>query len=358
MPALWQSSQRPMYVRTVWVDGFRHAVLTRDDPYYLKLHAKRKRPLSSACTNPTPKRNSRLSDRTEELEGCLRKLNLVIRTDKFVTKHRPKISRDIEIEKLDLTDFDNESDNGLLIKATPQQLNEYESTRSNINSFNMRSLRVNRTSRLEVKENHELSERVLQWLDLAGKVDLLAPDNAERMSQPRHSWPEIQRRNHMLAKSKTTIDVRSRESSKACSYSPKSSDSLKGQQSGYIDRHDFYVPTSTNTIENYARQSRNARGTPRAEPAKVASVPAKKSKDLRPSVAETRQRVVTERSAVEKQYADLVSKKIIPDLTTGSKKQVHIFMPEMPKKLNSNTNSRTESLLSHLSLLSQKSSLK
>lgn len=344
-----------MYVRTVWVDGFRHAVLTRDDPYYLKLHAKRKRPLSSVCTNKIPKRNSRLSDHTEDLEGCLKKLNLVIRSDKFITKHRPKVPKEFEIEKLDLADVDNDSENGLLIRATPQQLNEYESSRPNVNSFNMRNLRVNRTSRLEVKENTELSERVLQWLDLAGKVDLLAPENAERMTQPRHSWPEIQRRNHMLSKSKTAVDVRPKESCKM--YSPKSGDSSKTQQSGTIDRHDFYVPTSTNTIENYARQSRNAKNTPRVESTGKNAL-SKKSKDLRANVAETRQRVVTERNAVEKQYADLVSKKLIPDLGAGSKKQVHIFMPEMPKKLNSNSTSRTESLLSHLSHLSQKSSLK
>lgn len=343
MPALWQSSQRPMYVRTVWVDGFRHAILSQDDPYFIKLSAKRRRPSSSACSSNKIPRSSRLSNHTDDLEGCLRKLNLVIRNEKtFVAKRRPKSSKDFEIEKLNLTDVDNESEDGLLIKATPQQLNEYETSRSNFD-FNMRHLRVNRTSRLEVKENTELSERVLQWLDLAGKVDLLAPENAERMAQPRHSWPEIQRRNHALSKSKTAVDVRAKDSGKMCS--PKAGDSAKAQQSG-IDRHDFYVPTSTNTIENYARQSRNMRGTPRGETSGKKDANKTKSKELRPNVAETRQKVVTERTAVEKQYADLISKKLIPGLGIGSKKQVHIFMPELPKKFNSTSTSRTESLLS------------
>ncbi|XP_028166964.1 uncharacterized protein LOC114357525 [Ostrinia furnacalis] len=346
MPALWQSSQRPMYVRTVWVDGFRHAILSQDDPYFVKLSAKRRRPTSSASTsNKIPKRHSRLSNHADDLEGCLRKLNLVIRNDRtFIPKTRPKSSKDFEIEKLNLTDVDNESEDGFLIRATPQQLNDYETSRSNFD-INMRHLRVNRTSRLEVKENTELSERVLQWLDLAGKVDLLAPENAERMAQPRHSWPEIQRRNHGLSKSKTTVDVRAKDSGKT--YSPKAGDSAKPQQS-VIDRHDFYVPTSTNTIENYARQSRNARGTPQAETSGKKDANKTKSKDIRANVAETRQKVVSERTAVEKQYADLIKQKLIPGLGIGSKKQVHIFMPELPKKFNSTSTSRTESLLSSL----------
>ncbi|XP_049855422.1 uncharacterized protein LOC126335989 [Schistocerca gregaria] len=32
MPARWASSQRPLLVRTVWVDGARHAILSADDP--------------------------------------------------------------------------------------------------------------------------------------------------------------------------------------------------------------------------------------------------------------------------------------------------------------------------------------
>ena len=211
----------------------------------------------------------------------------------------------------------------------------------------MRNLRANKTSRTDAKENTELSDRVLQWLDLAGKIDLLAPENVERMSQPRHSWPELQRRSHNLAKSKTAIDI----NKEAGRTSPKGGDSPKAQPNGTIDRHDFYVPTSANTIENYARQSRNAKSTPRHETnAKIKDNHNKtKSRDIRTNVSETRLKVIHEKNAVEKQYAEMLNKKLIPDVSKNPKRQVHIFMPEMPKKLESIPTSRTESLLSHTS---------
>lgn len=339
MPALWQSSQRPMYVRTVWVGGFRHAILTQDDPYLLKL-AKRRRPNSSASFASTKKTTSRLSHHEDEYQ---RKLDLVVKSGKSIITKRPKSSHE-EIEKLKLSDIEQDSDEELMVKASPQVLNE-----SGRYLFDMNNYRANKTARIETKENTELSDRVLQWLDLAGKVDLLAPSNNERMAQPRHSWPEIQRR-HNLLKSKTAIDIRAKEGK---IYSPKACDSPKAQQN--IDRHDFYVPTSANTIENYARQSRNVKITPRNENQILPKARENKIKprETKPNVTETRQKVATERNAVQKQYAELVNKKMIPNVSKNTKKQVHIFIPDMPKKPTSNisiTTSREESLLSQQSL--------
>ncbi|XP_059052101.1 uncharacterized protein LOC131846736 [Achroia grisella] len=357
MPALWQSSQGPMYVKTVWVDGFRHAILSHDDPFLIKLNAKKRRPHSSASTTNskfTPRhRNSRLSSHEDSLEGCLRKLDFVIRSDKSNIAIRPRNKKvyDLDIEHLNLTDVEPESEDEFILKATPQPLNEFDSCRSNYSfNLNMRNLRLNRTARTEVKENTELSDRVFQWLDLAGKVNLLGSEDAERIAQPRHSWPEIQKRNYSLMKSKTAIDVRGKEAIKVAL--PKSCDSEKSQN-GIIDRHDFYVPTSANTIENYARQSRNVKSTSRNESnMKIKDNSNKtKARELRNNMIETRQKIATERSAIEKQYADLVSKKLIPDVNKNTKRQVHIFIPEIQKKNNSTTTSRTESLLSQKSSL-------
>ncbi|CAH0715328.1 unnamed protein product, partial [Brenthis ino] len=323
MPALWQSSQRPMYIRTVWVDGFRHAILTHDDPQFLKLCAKRRRPLSSAsCVTSTIRRNiSALSHHDD-----FRNLNFVIENERF----SQRTECEPHIEKLNLSDVDN-FDSEFVVKASPQPLCDSNSYRIK-EAENMRAVKSNRTARTDVKENTELSERVLQWLDLAGKVNLLAEENVERMSQPRHSWPEIQQRN--LMKSKTVTELRAKQVKVV---DPKTS--------GVIDRQEYYMPTSANTIENYARQSRNVKSTQRSD-TKIKEN--KKVKDMRASVMETRQKMVSERNAVEKQYAEMVNKKMIPDVK--SKKQVHIFMPEaLNKKFNSTTPSVTESLLSQIS---------
>uniref|UniRef100_A0A2H1VQ25 SFRICE_012579 n=1 Tax=Spodoptera frugiperda TaxID=7108 RepID=A0A2H1VQ25_SPOFR len=342
---LWQSSQRPMYVRTVWVGDYRHAILTHDDPYLLKLHAKRRRPNSSAsCTTAS----SRLSQRSDDLQECLRKLNLVLKSDKSRINKRPVTG---DIERLNLHGVDQDYDDELIVRASAHT----DSNDGNYDSLNinMRNLRANKTARVDAKENTELSERVLQWLDLAGKIDLLAPENVERMSQPRHSWPELQRRNHNLSKSKTAIDLHK----EAGRTSPKGGDSPKAQQSGNIDRHEFYVPTSANTIENYARQSRNAKSTPRHETnVKIKDNHNKtRSRELRTNVTETRLKVISEKNAVEKQYAEMLNKKLIPDVSKNPKRQVHIFMPELPKKPEPPAPaSRTESLLSQPSYKSLK----
>ncbi|XP_047504290.1 uncharacterized protein LOC125049189 [Pieris napi] len=302
MPALWQSSQRPMYIRTVWVDGFRHAILTHDDPCYLRLSAKR-RPYSTASTQKhTKSRNSRLSHTNDELEDCLR-LQLVVTNER---------NEESSVEKLHLSDVNDSEDE---LNPTPP-LTEADTAQFE----NMKAVKSNRTARTDVKEDTQLCDRVLQWLDLAGKVELLKDENVERMAQPRHSWPEIQKRN--LLKSKTSADLKARE--------PKHTE----PKSGPIDRH-IYV--TTNTIENYARQSRNAKTR---QDSKV------RERKVRANIAETRLKVATERNAVEKQYAELVSKKLIPDVGKV-KKQVHIFMPEaLPKRNDSIITNRTQSILS------------
>ncbi|XP_039753024.1 uncharacterized protein LOC120628623 [Pararge aegeria] len=326
MQALWQSSQHPMYIRTVWVDGFRHAILTQDDPHFLKLAAKRRRPSSSASyakSTVHQTRNIRSSCSLSHHDE-LRSLNLVIRKSRF----QNKTENTPHIEKLNLSDVENSNDE-IIVKASPQPICHLNHFKLDLESDNMRTVKSNRTARNDVKENTELSDRVLQWLDLAGKVNLLNTENAERMSQPRHSWPEIQRRN--LVKSKTATDLRAREVK------------VDTKTSGPIDRQEFYMPTSANTIENYARQSRNIKCTPRHD-AKFKEN--KKVKDMRASVIETRQKMVSERNAVEKQYAEMVSKKLLPDVGK-TKKQVHIFMPEaLTKKFGSTTPSVTESFLS------------
>lgn len=328
MPVLWQSSQRPMYVRTVWIDGFRHAILTHDDPYLQKL--KRRRPHSSAsCFKPTSSRLSQHSD----LNDCLGKFNYTI------TSYRPNINVQNThlIERLDLTEAEGSEYEESSVKDSPQSLTIDSSRVIQPKTNSMKHIRLNKTARTDAKDNTELSDRVLQWLDLAGKVDLLAPESAERMAQPRHSCPELERRNFNLTKSKTTVDIRK-------SNPTKTVESPKAQQTN-IDRRDFFT-TSGNTIENYARQSRNVKITLRNETAEKT----KNKKDLKPNIAETRQKIANERNAVKKQYAELVSKKLIPDLSKNPKRQVHIFMPELPKKPLTDVTSRTESLLSHSSL--------
>lgn len=365
MPALWESSERPMYIKTVWVDGFRHAILTHDDPYLLKLNAKKKRPHSSAScagkSNYDSKftnrkfRKTRLSENEDQLGECLKKLNFVINNNRTSVKNKFTLKNENKnqehIEELNLKLLETESEDELVLKANAQRLNEFDTSRSKF--AEMKTVRSNRTARTENNnENHELSERVLQWLDLAGKNDILLPEKeTTRVSQPRHSWHDIQKRNtNQQTKFKTMTDFK--DTKEKTLESAKSDASAKDKVqtvSGVIDRHDFYVTTPANTIENYARQSRNVKDTPR-NLAKKPKEPLNKAKNIEPktNVQETREKVANEIQAMEKQYADLINKKIIPNYNKQVyKRQVHIFVPTVPKKsVASTATSRTDSLIS------------
>ncbi|XP_068633090.1 uncharacterized protein [Battus philenor] len=321
MPALWQASQRPMYVRTVWIDGFRHAILNHDDPHYIELNAKRRRPRSSASITPKRKaQSSRLSHHSDS--DCLRNLDLIIKSNKI------RFTEEVIIDTLNLSEVEEDE---IILRNSPVPISETDNSESQFETLDMRVVKSNRTARTDVRQNNELSDRVLQWLDLAGKVDLLNTETAERISKPRHSCPEIQRRN--LNQSQIVNNAKVKENRAT----------IESKANEAIDQQELRVPTSATTIENYARQSRNVKPTSRESHAKVKEN--KKVKDMRHNIAETRQKMINERKAVEKQYTEMVNKKIIPDLGK-TRKQVHIFMPEAIPKV---TNSKNGSVLSQKS---------
>lgn len=243
-----------------------------------------------------------------------------------------------EIEKLDLSELDHASEEEFHIETKSVRFDTNERFCYKVNNIvlDMKSLKSNSTLRTDPNENTDLSDRVMQWLDLAGKVDLLKQATDNRLSNPRHSWPEIQKRN-VLAKSKTAVEFKSKIDTTKDIFQSRVPE---------IDRSDYNVPLPSNTIENYARQSRHVRITTRndtkpKEPSKI------KSNQTNVNLQETRNKIANEKKAVEKHYADLVTKKILPEYK--AKKQVHIFMPAMPKKTGSNMSSLSPSLISKTS---------
>ncbi|XP_043278624.1 uncharacterized protein [Venturia canescens] len=86
MPAIWSSSERPMSVRTVWVDGVRHAILSSDDPAGISYPRVRRHSAKSTSTKKTyPRLNLRcrvdsFEDRrtSESLDSCFVNLQVVV----------------------------------------------------------------------------------------------------------------------------------------------------------------------------------------------------------------------------------------------------------------------------------------
>ncbi|GBP05222.1 hypothetical protein EVAR_76691_1 [Eumeta japonica] len=336
MPALWASSEKSMYVRTVWVDGMRHAILQPEDPH------NKKRPRSFTAGADRKSRTRQSTSRLTFRPGSSSEIDFILKPQRSFATARTPTESELElhpIERLELSDIEDSEPEELVLNAHAQPLLQCDTSRTKYTSFvDMRALRSNRTTRTEPKPTNELSDRVLQWLDLAGKIDLItdngAPDNdATRFVRPRHSWPEIQKRNDELAKPKPPVDSKTPKSDRnRPEYTPKPSD-RRGDTARCeaIDRQELQP---ARTLESYARATRNA-------PAKTG-----KPRNHKAAVQETRLKVANEIHAVEKQYAALISKKIIPEFDAPSKRQVHIFMPAVPKKPPSNISSKPASVMS------------
>uniref|UniRef100_A0A0C9Q9V9 Uncharacterized protein n=1 Tax=Fopius arisanus TaxID=64838 RepID=A0A0C9Q9V9_9HYME len=196
MSPIWSSSERPISVRTVWVDGVRHAILTPDDPV-LSLQT-RQRPFTS--TLPTKSKSpsvkymcSESVRNSESLDSCFVNFHVVV-NKKDVEEQRKVVARrqsapinPIEVVKpLDLelngilkirnsntASNDNENDSGS--NATETSINN--NTDSNYN--HIEDLSANCVTIVEDCDNdhgikrissNTLSDRVLHWLNMSGCV--------------------------------------------------------------------------------------------------------------------------------------------------------------------------------------------
>lgn len=74
MPSRWAASERPLFVRTVWVSGARHAILSPDDPAKDQYRPRRK-------PRTAPERRQDTPDST--LEDCLTNTSLQDKDERF-----------------------------------------------------------------------------------------------------------------------------------------------------------------------------------------------------------------------------------------------------------------------------------
>jgi hypothetical protein len=190
-PARWQSSQRPLFVRTVWVNGLRHAVLSADDPLFrcrgpvVSSSGRRSGSCSSVSTVTS---SSSGSAHSCDLEHCLIKLQLVISSDKSQTKaNTPTSSRHRRSSCRFRQDFgpcceghqdSEESISGGAASVVGDHRRPYvpyvipsssEEERDQDPVEDHTWLASDIESYLPSLQLNPLSKRVLQWLDLVGR---------------------------------------------------------------------------------------------------------------------------------------------------------------------------------------------
>lgn len=76
MPAIWSSSERPISVRTIWVDGIRHAILSPDDPL---IHSESHRRSRVSRNKTYSTEYQQLESRLDRLNSCFTNLQMVVK---------------------------------------------------------------------------------------------------------------------------------------------------------------------------------------------------------------------------------------------------------------------------------------
>ncbi|XP_033230142.1 uncharacterized protein MCAP_0864-like [Belonocnema kinseyi] len=214
MSPIWSSSERPISVKTVWVDGIRHAILSHDDPF-LNIKS-RKRPQTSVTKNKDyPNKFEPSKSNSENIENFLNKnfLNLRVAVEKKqpekkleqnlirgqsapCSKTSSSRHSDLQINSIlnlmknlkqeikDKTNylyeedlfqsdtllslrklFDDDFDEKIPLKKKPSRISSSINRDSNESKSDLTD-----SKELEEGQSNYLSERVLQWLDLSGKV--------------------------------------------------------------------------------------------------------------------------------------------------------------------------------------------
>ena len=218
MPAIWASSERPLFVRTVWVDGMRHAVLTPDDPV---VNSRLRRHQRVSMEKSFPTKHQQVETRLDRLNNCFMNLHVVVEKNFPDNKIPPRIVRRQSAPPC--TRICNEKNRGLLeiyvngvdkLDEDRENYEKLENEETTSESFDCnsnvgQSLHLQRdvfsvmteykqADRSSDAHCNPLSERVLQWLDLSGRAQDYELETEENPRIREHRrWSVARRRRHL-----------------------------------------------------------------------------------------------------------------------------------------------------------------
>lgn len=212
--ARWQSSQRPLFVRTVFVNGLRHAILSADDPL---LQYRDPAPVRVPSVGRPASCSTSSSSRAHhcDLEHCLVKLQLVLapsRSARASTPPRrrsspPKSAGRCESPSAGVTSMVGQYRRPYLPCAFPSSSEEepepYPDADADIDADAEPWMLSDVETLLPDLRLNPLSERVLQWLDLAAK----SAGKDTRYSVPLPPPPDVSKRKLQRREHTTMLDV-------------------------------------------------------------------------------------------------------------------------------------------------------
>jgi len=239
MPAIWASSERPLFVRTVWVDGMRHAILSPDDPVNSRL--RRRRPRTSTESSYSAKHQP-IESRVDRLDGCLVNLHVVVekslpddkipariaRRQSAPSRARICTERGGSLLEIYVKDIDQSLDESLDGTQQHRGILENEETMYPTNGTDREQSSHSQRDPFSASERSKrderslcdahcnpLSERVLQWLDLSGRARDYEPEEQESKEssteENRRRWRSVVRRQRHFSQTRESSALAMRE---------------------------------------------------------------------------------------------------------------------------------------------------
>lgn len=205
-----------MFVRTVWVDGMRHAVLTPDDPV---VNPRLRRHPRTPAEKSFPAKHQQPETRLDRLSSCFMNLHVVVEKNFPDGKIPPRIVRRqsappctrmraekagslLEIYMNDKLDEDHYQTTSKSAETTGEGFdygNVGQSLRLQRDAFSG-TTECKQADRSPDAHWNPLSERVLQWLDLSGRAqDYELETGSEGNPRVREDrrWSAARRRRHL-----------------------------------------------------------------------------------------------------------------------------------------------------------------
>lgn len=224
MPAIWSSSERPISVRTIWVDGIRHAILSPDDPL---IHSESRRRSRISRNKTYSTEYQQLESRLDRLNSCFTNLQMVVKKNLSETKTTSspmyrKLSAP-PCSRISTSISDNSIIESLLNdnKKIKKKYGCYKAVKENSNfiidnhlfknnidrektSESEPNFKLNITECRNIEETSDvfwnpLFERVLQWLDFSGRTQNFMNDFEDHptekiIDEEKQKWSLTKRR--------------------------------------------------------------------------------------------------------------------------------------------------------------------
>lgn len=224
MPAIWSSSERPISVRTIWVDGIRHAILSPDDPL---IHSESRRRSRISRNKTYSTEYQQLESRLDRLNSCFTNLQMVVKKNLSETKTTSSpIYRKLSAppcSRISTSISDNSIIESLLNdnKKIKKKYGCYKAIKENSNfiidnhlfknnidrektSESEPNFKLNITECRNIEETSDvfwnpLFERVLQWLDFSGRTQNFMNDFEDHptekiIDEEKQKWSLTKRR--------------------------------------------------------------------------------------------------------------------------------------------------------------------